>query len=129
MTDRLDLPRHYRDQLEALLREHVPEVEVWAYGSRVNGRSHEGSDLDLVLSSPTLEPLGEGYLALVEALEQSNIPILVQTHDWARLPESFHREIERDYVVIQEGGNCAEYARAESLDPETGSNTRTLRDH
>ena len=26
--------------------------EVWAYGSRVNGRAHEGSDLDLVIRSP-----------------------------------------------------------------------------
>ena len=81
MTDRLDLPLRYRDQLEALLRQHVPDVEVWAYGSRVNGRSHDGSDLDLVLRSPTLEPLGDGYMDLVEVLEQSNIPILVQAHD------------------------------------------------
>ncbi len=103
MTDRLDLPVRYRQQLDALLREHVPGVEVWAYGSRVNGEGHEGSDLDLVLRSPTLEPLGVEYLDLVEALERSNIPILVQAHDWARLPESFHREIERDYVVVQGG--------------------------
>ncbi len=101
MTDRLDLPSRYRKELEALLREHVPDAEVWAYGSRVNGRSHDGSDLDLVLRSPTLEPLGYEYVKLVEALERSNIPILVQAHDWARLPESFHREIERDYVVLQ----------------------------
>ena len=101
MTDRLDLPRRYREPLEALLRQHVPDAEVWAYGSRVNGRSHDGSDLDLVLRSPILEPLGYEYVELVEALEQSNIPILVQAHDWARLPESFHREIERDYVVVQ----------------------------
>ena len=33
MTERLDLPRRYRDQVEALLREHVPGVEVWAYGA------------------------------------------------------------------------------------------------
>ncbi len=102
MIDRLDLPLRYREQLEALLREHVPDVEVWAYGSRINGRSHEGSDLDLVLRSPTLEPLGGGYYDLLEGIEESNIPILVQAHDWARLPESFHREIERDYVVVQE---------------------------
>lgn len=37
---------------------------------------------------------------LAEELERSNIPILVQVHDWARLPESFHREIERNYVAI-----------------------------
>ena len=101
MTDRLDLPLRYREQLEALLREHVPGVEVWAYGSRVNGESHEASDLDLVLRGPTLEPLGGGFFDLLEAIQQSSIPILVQAHDWARLPESFLREIERDYVVLQ----------------------------
>ena len=79
----------------------MPDAEVWAYGSRVNGRSHDYSDLDLVLRGPALEPLGDGYLDLLEAIEQSNIPILVQAHDWARLPESFHRETERDYVVMQ----------------------------
>ena len=103
MIDRLDLPTRYREELETLLREHVPNADVWAYGSRVNGRSHDGSDLDLVLRGPTLEPLGYEYVELVEALEQSNIPILVQAHDWARLPESFLSEIERDYVVVQDG--------------------------
>ena len=103
MTDRLDLPARYRAELEALLREHVPEAEVWAYGSRVNGESHEGSDLDLVLRGPNLQPLGVEYVDLTEALEKSNIPILVQIHDWTRLPESFHKEIERDYVVVREG--------------------------
>ena len=106
MTDRLDLPLRYREQIEALLREHLPEVEAWAYGSRVNGRSHEASDLDLVLRSPTLEPVpGDRYVDFVEAVEQSNIPILVQAHDWARLPESFHHEIERDHVVVLAGSS------------------------
>ena len=109
MTDRLDLLPRYREELEALLREYVPEAEVWAYGSRVNGRSHEASDLDLALRSPGLEPLGHEYVELVEALEQSNIPILVQAHDWARLPESFHLEIERDYVVVQQGADRSEW--------------------
>ena len=113
MTDRLALPRPYRDQLEALLREHVPGVEVWAYGSRVNGKGHEGSDLDLALRSPSLEPLDGGFFDLLEAIEKSNIPILVQAHDWAMLPESFHREIERDYVVVQEPTKEKQCARVE----------------
>jgi len=103
MTDRLDLPSRYRDQVEALLREHVPGVAVWAYGSRVNGESHDASDLDLVLRGPDLERIPSGQLAdLNEALEESNVPIIVQVHDWARLPESFHREIEQAYVVLVE---------------------------
>ena len=56
---------------------HVPGVEVWAYGSRVNGESHDGSDLDLVLRGPALEPLDGGFFDLLEAIEKSNIPILV----------------------------------------------------
>ena len=47
MTERIDLPDRYRRLLEEILRTHSPGVEVWAYGSRINGRSHAGSDLDL----------------------------------------------------------------------------------
>ncbi len=102
MTDRLDLPDRYRRQLEALLAEHVPDAEAWAYGSRVNGRSHPASDLDLVLRGPGLERIPASRLAeLEEAIEQSNIPILIQTHDWARLPTSFHKEIKQQYVVLR----------------------------
>ena len=103
MTDRLDLPDRYRRQLEALLAEHVPDAEVWAYGSRVSGRSHPASDLDLVLRGSDLEPIPASRLAdLQQALEQSNIPIIVQAHDWTRLPESFHNEIEQQYVIVQD---------------------------
>lgn len=100
MTDRLALGPRHRRMVEDILREHVPDVEVWVYGSRVTGESHEASDLDLVLRGRGLEPLGAEFLEVIEAFRQSNVPILVQVHDWARLPESFHREIERDYVVL-----------------------------
>ncbi len=102
MTDHLYLSPKHRKLLQALLQRHVPNVEVWAYGSRVNGTAHEASDLDIVLRSPTLKPLGPEFSTLVDALEDSNIPIIVQVHDWARLPKSFHREIEKNYVVIEQ---------------------------
>ncbi len=102
MIERLSLPSRYREMVAEVLREHVPDAEVWAYGSRINGRSHGGSDLDLVVRGPGLEPLGIAYGELTEAFRESNIPILVQTHDWARLPKKFHDEIEQDYVVMQQ---------------------------
>ncbi len=127
MTDSLDLPPRYRRIVEALLREHVPEAEVWAYGSRVNGESHEGSDLDLVVRDPDLKRIPSGPLAdLIEALEDSNVPILVQTHDWARLPESFHWEIERDYVVLQEGLGRHEVDEASQWQVTTWGELATL---
>ncbi len=101
MTDRLDLPDRYRRQVEALRREHLPGIEVWAYGSRINGRSHPGSDLDLVLRGKDLKPVPFSKLSEVsKAFRESNIPFLVEVRNWAWLPESFHRQIERDHVVL-----------------------------
>ena len=104
MAERLHLLPRHRRALEALLREHLPHIEIWAYGSRVNGRSHDGSDLDLVLRGSGLKEIPSNQLGdFEEAVRESNIPFLVKARDWARLPERFHREIEREYVVLLEG--------------------------
>ena len=101
IADLLHLTTKHRRILEALLREHLPDVEVWVYGSRVNGRSHDGSDLDLVLLGPGLKEISSGQLGdFKEAVRESTIPFLVEARDWARLPERFHREIERNFVVL-----------------------------
>ena len=104
MADRLDLQPKHRKALEALLREHLPDVEVWAYGSRVNGKSHVGSDLDLVLRGPGLQEIPIGQMGGFEkAVRESSIPFLVEARDWARLPTRFHGEIEREHVVVHRG--------------------------
>ena len=99
----LQLPAKHLRTLKQLLAKHVPCAEVWAYGSRVSGGAHEGSDLDVVLRNPSdLKARCEGWLELKEALQESSLPILVDVHDWAYLPVEFHRNIERNKVVIQE---------------------------
>lgn len=76
-------------------------MEVWAYGSRVSGAAHEGSDLDLVVRYKNLEkiPIDE-LMTLKEDIKHSNVAIVVELFDWARLPESFHRNIEAEYEVL-----------------------------
>ena len=101
MTEQLHLSLEHRAVIEALLRAHLPGVEVWAYGSRVSGRSHEGSDLDLVLRGPGLKEIRLDQMRDFEAaVRDSTIPFLVEARDWARLPERFRREIERGHVVL-----------------------------
>lgn len=76
-------------------------VEVWVYGSRVSGTAHEGSDLDLVIKTGSLQKLPiEILLAIKEKIKESNIPIVVEIFDWYRLPESFHRNIEAQHEVL-----------------------------
>ena len=76
-------------------------IEVWAYGSRVNGSAHEGSDLDLVVRSQNLAPIPLNVFGgLYEKIKESNIPILVELWDWAHLPHSFHINIEQQYEML-----------------------------
>lgn len=106
---RLQLAPRHLQLLRDLLQAQVPQAQVWAYGSRVTGGAHEGSDLDLVLRNPArLSAPCEGWLDLKEALQESSLPILVDVHDWARLPADFHRNIERGYGELQAGASsCA----------------------
>jgi len=95
----LHLPARYLQILLALLRQHLPQAEVWAYGSRITGDYYEASDL--VVRNPTdLSLASDGILDLQEALVESDIPILVQVVEWARIPVSFHAELEVAYVVV-----------------------------
>ena len=69
--------RHLRT-LQTLLAQHTPQAQVWAYGSRVTGQAHEGSDLDLVLRNPhDLTQDVAGWRSLQEAL-QASIPAPVR---------------------------------------------------
>ena len=60
-------------------------------------------EFELVLEQGGLEAIPIGQIVdLEEALRLSTIPFLVEARDWARLPESFQREIGREYVVLVE---------------------------
>ena len=74
---------------------------VWAYGSRVSGRAHASSDLDLVLRNPVdLSVPQKKLVELRAAISESDLPILVDVMDWARIPQAFREEIEREHVVL-----------------------------
>ncbi len=89
-------------QVKTLLQRWVPQAEVWAYGSRVNGNSHDASDLDLVVLNPKSpnQPT-KHVLQLKQALRDSHLVIMVDLMDWAYLPESYRHEIMKRYVIIQ----------------------------
>ena len=97
----LNIPEKYRRVLVSLLQEHLPGVEVWACGSCVNSHRNDGSDFDLVLRGSELKKIPVDQIGNFEqALRESAIPFLVEVRDWARVPERFHREIEKDHVVL-----------------------------
>lgn len=44
MKPTIDLSPDIYQKIKTLLQQWVPEAEVWAFGSRVNGFAHEASD-------------------------------------------------------------------------------------
>lgn len=102
MSTSLDLAPAHLQIVRHLLATHLPQIEVWAYGSRINGSGHDGSDLDLVLRPPPPGRIDRAALgALRDALEESKLPILVDMLEWTALPEGFQREIERAHITVQ----------------------------
>ena len=98
---KLDLTPEWLVLIHRIFAAHLPEADVIAYGSRVTGTAHEGSDLDLVARNRQNPLVPVANLAEVrDAFSESNLPILVDIQDWARIPDSFRGEIERAGVVI-----------------------------
>ncbi len=88
------------DTVRRILSEHVPSLEVRAFGSRVAWQARETSDLDLALM--TDEPLSVDRTArLRAAFTDSDLPFRVDIVDWASTSESFRRVVEAEYVVLQ----------------------------
>lgn len=77
---------------------YCPDAEIWAYGSRVNGDAHDGSDLDLIVKS--FNSKTANLAALKELLTESNIPFLVDINEFDKLSRTFQEEIKKNYIVL-----------------------------
>lgn len=74
-----------------------------AYGSRVKGTNHDTSDLDIVVHFPDGQDEHDSFdqlTAFIEALRDSNIPIIVQALSWSAITESFKTNIKSCYQVL-----------------------------
>lgn len=92
-------PRHWA-MVQAILRQHIPGREVWAFGSRVNGQPKPFSDLDLAVLGE--EPVSVAQLAqLTEAFSDSDLPWRVDVIDWATTSESFRALIAAQKLTVQ----------------------------
>jgi predicted nucleotidyltransferase len=96
----IDLAESELNIVKAILKKHVPDCTVWAFGSRVNGRAKKHSDLDLAFIGHT--PLSISTLAdLSQAFSESDLNIRVDVLDFARIAKSFQVIIKQDHVVLQ----------------------------
>ncbi len=90
------------EAVRAILRRHVPDREVLAFGSRVTWTAKQFSDLDLAVLGDS--PLSSAVrAALAEDFDESDLPFKVDVVDWATTSEAFRKIIQRDAVVVRKG--------------------------
>jgi len=87
--------------VRAILETHLPQFEVWAFGSRARGTAKPYSDLDLAVL--TESPLSLRQNAHVcDAFAESNLPFKVDVVDWSTTSEAFRAIIAAEKVVVKE---------------------------
>lgn len=95
----LFLASKHQATLQRLLNEFLLGRTVWAFGSRATGEYlGRFSDLDLAVEG-CLPPGVRGDL--LEALDESDLPIKVDIVELGKADADFAERIRRDFVVVQ----------------------------
>jgi len=98
----LDLSPRDLAIVQNILRKHIPDYEVWAFGSRTKGTARRYSDLDLAIIINT--PLSWQIRgAMAEDFSESDLPFRVDVLDWATTQDNFRRIVEQDRIIVQAG--------------------------
>lgn len=86
-----------------ILQHHLPQAQVWAFGSRVKGTARQTSDLDLCIDNGAPLPL-ETVAHLRDAFAESNIPYRVDVLDWYAAGAEFQSLIAEKRVLLVNAG-------------------------
>ena len=95
----IDLPVEHLELVRRIVRQHLPDQEVFAFGSRVRGKARKFSDLDLMIKAA----VGVSWQKLAdlrESFEESDLPITVDVVDWSNCSDDFQRIVAPELVRL-----------------------------
>ena len=87
------------NMVKEILNKTVPNCEIRAFGSRINGTNRKYSDLDLAIIGE--KKLGISMLGNVkETFMESELPFRVDVLDYNAVSENFRKVIDSEYEVV-----------------------------
>lgn len=95
----LDLDPKYIDFIKETILAEIPNVEIYIFGSRVQGNALEYSDVDIALKDKEKISI-ESILKLRIKFENSTFPYKVDIVDLKNLKDEFRGIIEKDLYRI-----------------------------
>lgn len=102
----LDVRPQEWETVRRILQRLVPDREVWAFGSRVDGRAWAFSDLDLAIVGDAPLPTAR-RAELREAFVESDLPWKVDLVDLASSSDTFRRIVQSRRVRLQAAAPAA----------------------
>ena len=82
-----------------ILKQNLPNLTVFAFGSRTKMTAKPYSDLDLVVMTDTLLDLAT-MASLKDDFAESDLVFKVDISDWASLSDEFKSRIQSDLIQI-----------------------------
>lgn len=98
---KIEVKEEHWNIVRNILQKHVPDLAVWAFGSRARWSAKPYSDLDLAIMTNEPLPLAVSA-AMTEDFSESDLPWNVDIVDWATTSKSFQQIIANDKVVVQQ---------------------------
>ena len=95
----LDLESRHLAVVVGILNHHVPGARTYAFGSRVTGRAHRFSDLDLAIQWENGLDLGT-MAKLREEFSESNLPMKVDVVDLLCVSSEFKKIILQEVIDV-----------------------------
>ncbi|MFH0967135.1 MAG: nucleotidyltransferase domain-containing protein [Methanobacteriota archaeon] len=95
----IDLDDEDYCELLTILKRHLKNCRLYAFGSRVTGNNQRFSDVDLCIMDDDPIPLGV-LDDLREALSESSLPVSVDIMDIHAISEEFKEVIERADKIL-----------------------------
>ena len=96
----IDISSKHWAMVRDILHRHVPEYEVWAFGSRAKGTAKPYSDLDLAIITDKALSLAVSA-ALENEFTESDLPWKVDIVDWGTTSAAFRKIIAQQKVIVQ----------------------------
>jgi len=96
----INLPDSQLIIVKTILNQYIPNAEVWVFGSRVTTQYKPFSDLDLlILRADDLDQ--KRLFKIMDAFEESDLPIKVDVLDWSTIETDFQAIILKNYQVLE----------------------------
>ena len=91
--------------VQEIISRHVPDREVWVFGSRAGGARKPWSDLDLAILGESRLP--HSLLTAIEwDFEESDLPFKVDVADMAAVTPEFRFRIEANHEPLPRAQNA-----------------------